>query len=110
MDWISNRCRDQSPRRHPHLGLLTTTFVGLSISIKEGKNMLHQPTIEKLLSMRLSGMVEALKAQERDPASEELSFWERLGLIVDRQASWRQNLALQQRLKRAKLRANVCIE
>lgn len=72
--------------------------------------MLHQPTIEKLLSMRLSGMVEALKAQERDPASEELSFWERLGLMVDRQASWRQNLALQQRLKRAKLRANVCIE
>jgi DNA replication protein DnaC len=72
--------------------------------------MLHQPTIEKLLAMRLTGMVEALKAQERDPASEELSFWERLGQMVDRQATWRQNLALEQRLKRAKLRANVCIE
>lgn len=72
--------------------------------------MLQQPTIEKLLAMRLTGMVEALKAQERDAASAELSFWERLGQMVDRQADWRQNLALQQRLKRAKLRAGACIE
>jgi len=72
--------------------------------------MLHQPTIEKLIAMRLTGMVEALQAQERDAASSELSFWERLGQLVDRQTNWRQNLALQQRLKRAKLRANACLE
>ena len=29
--------------------------------------MLEQPMIEKLLSMRLQGMVDALKAQEQDP-------------------------------------------
>jgi DNA replication protein DnaC len=72
--------------------------------------MLHQPTIEKLQAMRLHGMIEALKAQERDEGIAELSFWERLGQMVDRQADWRQNLALQQRLKRAKLRANACFE
>ncbi len=72
--------------------------------------MLHQPTIEKLLAMRLTGMAEALKEQERDPASVELSFRDRLGQMVDRQSTWRQNLALQQKLKRAKLRANICIE
>lgn len=72
--------------------------------------MLYQPTIEKLASMRLTGMVEALKAQENDPAVQDLSFQERLALLVDRQLNWRQNLALQQRLKRAKLRANACVE
>lgn len=72
--------------------------------------MLQQPTIEKLLAMRLTGMVEALQAQEQNAATSELGFWERLGQLVDRQASWRQNLALQQRLKRAKLRANACLE
>jgi hypothetical protein len=30
--------------------------------------MLEQPMIEKLLSMRLQGMADALKAQEQDPA------------------------------------------
>jgi len=45
--------------------------------------MLKQPMIEKLLSMRLHGMVEALKTQEQDPAVRDLSFLERLGLLVD---------------------------
>jgi hypothetical protein len=45
--------------------------------------MLEQPMIEKLLSMRLQGMVDALKAQEQDPGVRELSFIERLSLLVD---------------------------
>ncbi len=72
--------------------------------------MLQQPTMEKLAAMRLTGMLEALKSQENDPAVQDLSFQERLALLVDRQLSWRQNLAMQQRLKRAKLRANACAE
>jgi hypothetical protein len=39
--------------------------------------MLKQPMIEKLVAMRLMGMVEALKTQEQDAASRELSFLER---------------------------------
>jgi len=72
--------------------------------------MLQQPMIEKLLAMRLHGMAEALKSQEQDPAVGDLSFLERLGLLVDQQWSWRENQALMRRLKVAKLRANACVE
>ena len=72
--------------------------------------MLKQPMIEKLLAMRLLGMVEALKTQEQDPAARELSFSERLGLLVDQQWNWRENQALGRRLKNAKLRMNACVE
>ena len=72
--------------------------------------MLQEPMMEKLLAMRLHGMVDALKAQEQDAAARELSFLERLGLLVDRQWNWRQNQALARRLQVAKLRGNACIE
>lgn len=72
--------------------------------------MLIQPMIEKLLAMRLHGMVEALKAQEQDHAVGELSFLERTALLVDQQWSWRENQALARRLKVAKLRGGACVE
>lgn len=72
--------------------------------------MLHQPTIEKLISMRLQGMVDALETLESNEVAHELSFEEKLALVVDRQYTWRQNLAFQQRLRRAKLRGNACVE
>jgi DNA replication protein DnaC len=72
--------------------------------------MLKQPMIEKLVAMRLLGMVEALKTQEQDAASRELSFLERLGMVVDQQWNWRENQALGRRLKNAKLRTNACVE
>ena len=72
--------------------------------------MLHQPTIEKLIHMRLQGMVDGLEAIEQNDAARDLSFEEKLALIVDRQYTWRQNLAFQQRLKRARLRGNACVE
>jgi DNA replication protein DnaC len=72
--------------------------------------MLHQPTVEKLIGMRLQGMVDGLEAIEQDEAARDLSFEEKLALIVDRQYTWRQNLAFQQRLRRAKLRGNACVE
>jgi DNA replication protein DnaC len=72
--------------------------------------MLEQPMMEKLLAMRLHGMVDALKAQEQDPTARELGFLERLGLLVDHQWNWRQNQALARRLHAAKLRGNCCVE
>ena len=72
--------------------------------------MLEQPMIEKLLSMRLQGMADALKAQEQDPGVRELSFVERLSLLVDQQWNWRENQALARRLKAAKLRGPACVE
>jgi DNA replication protein DnaC len=72
--------------------------------------MLQEPTMQKLLAMRLHGMADALKTQEQDPAARELSFLERLALLVDHQWNWRQNQALARRLHLAKLRGNSCVE
>lgn len=72
--------------------------------------MLQEPMMEKLLALRLHGMVEGLKTQEQDPAARELSFLDRLALLVDQQWNWRQNQALARRLSAAKLRGNACIE
>ena len=66
--------------------------------------MLQEPMMEKLTAMRLLGMVDALKTQEQDPAARELSFLERLGLLVDQQWTWRENQALARRLHAAKLK------
>lgn len=72
--------------------------------------MLQEPMMEKLLAMRLHGMVDALKTQEQDPGARELSFLERLALLIDHQWNWRQNQALARRLHGAKLRGNACVE
>jgi len=72
--------------------------------------MLQEPMMEKLLALRLHGLVEGLKTQEQDPAARDLSFLERLALLVDQQWNWRQNQALARRLTAAKLRGNACIE
>ena len=71
--------------------------------------MLQEPMMEKLTAMRLLGMVDALKAQEQDPAARELSFLERLGLLIDQQWTWRENQALARRLHSAKLKG-ACVE
>ena len=71
--------------------------------------MLQEPLMEKLTAMRLLGMVEALKGQEQDPAARELSFLDRLGMLVDQQWTWRENQALARRLHAAKLKG-ACLE
>jgi DNA replication protein DnaC len=72
--------------------------------------MLIEPMMEKLIAMRLQGMVDSLKAQQQDPAATELTFHERLAMLIDQQWNWRENQALSRRLKAAKLRGNACIE
>jgi hypothetical protein len=72
--------------------------------------MLMEPMMEKLVAMRLYGMVEALKGQQQDAAAVELSFHERLAMLVDQQWNWRENQALERRMKAAKLRGNACVE
>src|SRR3984957_12190796 len=94
-----------SYRPHRH----TITSAARSTST-EAMAMLKQPMIEKLAARRLLGMVEALKSQEQDPATPELSFSERFGLLVDQQWNWRENQALGRRMKNAKLRVNACVE
>jgi len=72
--------------------------------------MLNQQTIEKLYAMRLRGMANAFTQQQEDPQTSQLSFEERFALLVDRQWNWRQNRALERRLKQGRLQGSACIE
>jgi len=65
--------------------------------------MIH-PTIETLRRLRLTGMAKALEEQHNLPDCDRLSFDERLAMLVDREAVERDNAALTQRLRLAKLR------
>ena len=72
--------------------------------------MLNQPTIDKLCAMRMRGMAEALQQQMQEPDIHQLSFEERLGLLIDRQWDWRQNRALERRLRNVRLQGPACVE
>jgi DNA replication protein DnaC len=72
--------------------------------------MLHHPTLEKLQTLRLSGMYKALTEQIQMPESETLSFEERLGLLADREMTERQDRRLKTRLRQARLKHNACVE
>jgi DNA replication protein DnaC len=72
--------------------------------------MLNQQTIEKLYAMRMRGMADGFTQQQEDPQSTQLSFEERFALLVDRQWTWRQNRALERRLRDGRLQGPACIE
>ncbi len=73
--------------------------------------MLNHPTIDKLHELRLLGMAKALKEQNQAlDTYEQLTFEDRLALLVDREATERDNNKLRLRLKQAKLRLNATIE
>jgi DNA replication protein DnaC len=73
-------------------------------------NMLNQPTIEKLHTMKLHGMADAFRAQLETTESYPLSFEERFALLVDHQWLWKENRALGRRLRPAKLKECAAIE
>ncbi len=72
--------------------------------------MLNHPTLDKLHDLRFTGMARAFTEQMALPDIEDLSFEERLGLLVDREATEREDRRLQTRLRQAKLKQNACIE
>lgn len=72
--------------------------------------MLIHPTIDKLSSMRLTGMVKGLKAQLENPEIDNLAFGDRLALIVDMEYMEREKRQLASRLKGAKMRQNAVLE
>lgn len=67
--------------------------------------MLPNPTLDKLQTLRLHGMIKALGEQHATPDINDLSFDERLGLMVDRELTEREDARLTTRLKAARLHA-----
>src|SRR3989442_15569941 len=55
-------------------------------------------------------MAEALQQQQQDADIHSMSFEERFGILIDRQWNWRQNRALERRLRDARLQGPACIE
>ena len=72
--------------------------------------MLTHPTLDKLQTLKFTGMATALAEQMKIPDIDELAFEERLGLLVDREITERENRRLSSRLRRARLKHNAAIE
>lgn len=72
--------------------------------------MLKHPTLDKLHALKLTGMAVALADQSASPDITDLSFAERLGLLVDQEMTERDNLRMSSRLRRAKLRHAATLE
>jgi DNA replication protein DnaC len=72
--------------------------------------MLPNPTLDKLQTLRLQGMIKSLGEQHATPDINNLSFDERFGLMVDRELTEREDARLTTRLKAARLRHNACLE
>jgi len=72
--------------------------------------MLTNQTIDKLHDMGLDAMANGLREQMEQSQYHELRFEERLGLLVDREATWRENRRQATRLKAARLRHQATIE
>jgi DNA replication protein DnaC len=75
----------------------------------EVKMLLH-PTLEKLTTLRFTGMAAALDEQMQMNSLGDLGFEERLGLLLDREMAVRQTRRMNTRLRKAKLRQDGCIE
>lgn len=71
--------------------------------------MLTQPTVERLHTLGLVGMAQAL-AEQLQSDNDELTFLERLGLLVDREQTERENRRLKTRLAQAHLRQTASVE
>jgi DNA replication protein DnaC len=72
--------------------------------------MLRQETLEKMNGMKLFGMVESFETQLSSSEYAELSFDERVGLMVDTEWTAREQRKLTRRLRGAKLRYPASLE
>lgn len=72
--------------------------------------MLIQPLLEKLTQLRLPAVRVGLEEQLQTPHYAELSFEERLGLLIDLECTRRADNGLKRRLKAARLHLPATIE
>jgi DNA replication protein DnaC len=92
--------------------VLTEPLPKPSGSQPEGeKSVLNEPTMEKLMALKLTAFAEAWAAQQKNPEMAKVSFDERLGLLVDAEWLHRENARLARYLKDARLRiSSACVE
>jgi len=72
--------------------------------------MMLNETMEKMRELKLFGMLSGLETQLAMASSGQLAFEERLGLLIDQEATQRQEKRTRSRLKAAKLKdSGACI-
>ena len=72
--------------------------------------MLNHPTLDQLHALGLEGMAKAFAEIDAKSEANDLGHCEWLGLLLDREASWRRDKRLVARLRYAKLRQQACVE
>jgi DNA replication protein DnaC len=72
--------------------------------------MHREQTFQKLYSLKLHGMAQALEEQLRRTDVSSLSFEERLAMLVDAQWLWQENRSLAARLRNARLKQSASME
>jgi DNA replication protein DnaC len=72
--------------------------------------MIDEQTIQKLCDLKLHAMADALRELLVSAPGSEMSFEEKLGLVVEREWTDRENRRLARRLKEAKLGMSACLE
>lgn len=72
--------------------------------------MLLHHTLERLHELRLRGMADALAEQLNTSSAGDLSFDDRLGLLVEREMTWRDDRRLRRLLQEARLRMEASVE
>lgn len=73
--------------------------------------MLTHHSLTQLKTLRLDGMARALEEQLTQPGASELSFEDRIAMIIDREVSFRDTKRVTRLLKQAKLKVgSACLE
>jgi DNA replication protein DnaC len=72
--------------------------------------MLIHPTVERLRALGLAAMADAFIELQNTPDAAELTREDWLGLLVDREATSRENKRLARRLREARLRQSAAVE
>ncbi len=72
--------------------------------------MLTHPMADRLRSLGLTAMADALLEMRTTAAADDLSREDWLGLLLDREATSRENKRLSRRLSHARLRQNAVVE
>jgi DNA replication protein DnaC len=72
--------------------------------------LLKHPTLDQLHALGLHGMAAAFTELDANRETESLGHGEWLALLLDREASWRQDKRFAARLRHAKLRQQACVE
>jgi DNA replication protein DnaC len=72
--------------------------------------MLIHPTVERLRALGLTAMADAFIEMQNAPDAAELTREDWLGLLIDREATSRENKRLARRLREARLRQSAVVE